>query len=137
MADVRGQNSRRNSSVNGKNGSNNGKYGNGNGNNEQVKEVDENSQPKIVINYEQGLERWAGRVAVVTGASSPIGKAVCEELVRHGLICCGLATRAGKHELEVRKIWVSNSCIIFKKCPILGNEQKIRERKLERKTFSL
>lgn len=55
---------------------------------------------KVVVNEDQGIERWAGRVAVVTGASSPIGKAVCEALVNHGLIVCGLASRAGKHELE-------------------------------------
>lgn len=70
--------------------------------NGKIKLVDENLAPKKVINYEHGLERWEGRVAVVTGASSPIGKAVCEELVKHGLIVCGLATRTGKHELEVK-----------------------------------
>lgn len=69
--------------------------------------IDENIEPKrVIVNYEQGLERWEGRVAVVTGASSPIGKAVCESLVSHGLICCGLATRAGKHELEVRNFFL-------------------------------
>lgn len=98
MADTKAQNSNRKfSNANGKNGN-----GNGNGGNEQVKEVNENIEPKRIINFEQGLERWAGRVAVVTGASSPIGKAVCEELVKHGLVCFGLATNLGKYELEVR-----------------------------------
>lgn len=39
-----------------------------------------------------------GRVAVVTGASSGIGAAVCQELVKAGMIVCGLAKRKDKVE---------------------------------------
>lgn len=74
---------------------------NGNGNGNGADEI----KPEE-IDKEQGIKRWEGRVAVVTGASSPIGKALCEDLVNHGLIVCGLATRQGKHELEVvKKKW--------------------------------
>lgn len=45
----------------------------------------------------------------MTGASNPIGKAICEDLVKHGLIVCGLATRAGKHELEVSVCFKNSS----------------------------
>lgn len=62
--------------------------------------LNDKSEPESVIDEDQGIERWAGRVAVVTGASSPIGIAICEALVRHGLSVCGLSTRAGKHQLD-------------------------------------
>lgn len=40
-----------------------------------------------------GLEAWRGRVAVVTGASSGIGWAVCEALGRAGLRVVAVARR--------------------------------------------
>jgi NADP-dependent 3-hydroxy acid dehydrogenase YdfG len=46
------------------------------------------------------MHRWAGRVAMVTGASSGIGAAITKELVKKGLKVVGMARRVENIEVS-------------------------------------
>lgn len=47
------------------------------------------------------MERWNGRVGIVTGASSGIGAAIARLLVEKGMRVVGVAREADCHTIQV------------------------------------
>lgn len=65
------------------------------------------------------MDRWVGKVAVVTGASSGIGAATTIDLVKAGLKVVGLARRVDKVEALRSKIpAVATGSLIARKCNV-------------------
>ncbi|XP_047106732.1 farnesol dehydrogenase-like [Schistocerca piceifrons] len=50
-------------------------------------------QQQYTAASDMGIEKYAGRVALVTGASSGMGAAIAQELLKHGIHVVGLARR--------------------------------------------
>ena len=47
------------------------------------------------------MNRWKGRVALVTGASAGIGAAVCKQLVSAGMVVVGAARGVERVEVSL------------------------------------
>ncbi|RXG50956.1 Dehydrogenase/reductase SDR family member 11 [Armadillidium vulgare] len=69
------------------------------------------------------MEKWKGRVALVTGASSGIGAAMCEDLVKHGMKVVGAARRKEKMQKASRE--VKKGKLVAMKCDLTKDEEVI------------
>lgn len=72
------------------------------------------------------MNRWANRVAVVTGSSSGIGAATCKDLVAKGLVVVGLARRENRlKELKASLPADQAARFHYRKCDVSDEQQVI------------
>lgn len=64
------------------------------------------------------MEKWSGKIAVVTGASAGIGEAVVKDLAACGMTVIGLARRSEKVEEIVKKLNDDSGKIYARKCDV-------------------
>ncbi|XP_069683461.1 farnesol dehydrogenase-like isoform X3 [Periplaneta americana] len=72
------------------------------------------------------MERWSGRVAVVTGASAGIGASIAAELTKKGLQVVGLARRSEKIEEISRSLGSVKGKLYAVKCDV-SKEADVKE----------
>uniref|UniRef100_A0A6M2DFS5 Putative dehydrogenase n=1 Tax=Xenopsylla cheopis TaxID=163159 RepID=A0A6M2DFS5_XENCH len=82
------------------------------------------------------MDRWRGKVAVVTGASSGIGAAIAKDLVEAGLKVVGLARRLDRMEQDASKMNTSKGGSYHpKKCDVSKEAEVIEVFAWVKKTF--
>lgn len=64
------------------------------------------------------MEKWFGKLAVVTGASAGIGEAIVKDLARNGINVVGLARRSEKVEEIARSVGNVSGEIYARKCDV-------------------
>jgi len=71
------------------------------------------------------MERWVGKVAVVTGASAGIGRSIAEKLVTAGVITVGISRRLDRLEELKEELKAERGTFHPKKCDITNESQLI------------
>ncbi|XP_060523702.1 farnesol dehydrogenase-like [Cylas formicarius] len=72
------------------------------------------------------LDRWVGKVAVVTGTSAGIGAAIAEALVKSGVIVAGLARRKERTEELSKKLSGEKGKLHAVKCDVTSEEDIVQ-----------
>ncbi|XP_030754325.1 farnesol dehydrogenase-like [Sitophilus oryzae] len=69
------------------------------------------------------MDQYEGKVAIVTGASAGIGKAIVEALVRHGVLVAGLARRVERVEQLAEDLSSEKGQLKAFKCDMTKEEE--------------
>lgn len=72
------------------------------------------------------VDKWIGKVAVVTGASSGIGSAIFRDFARNGIKVVGLARRSEKVEALIGELNESSGKAFARKCDV-SDPQSVTE----------
>ncbi|CAH1111885.1 unnamed protein product [Psylliodes chrysocephalus] len=72
------------------------------------------------------MDRWIGKVAVVTGASSGIGAAIAKALVEKGLLVVGIARRIEKIEDLSRSLTDQPGKLFALRCDVVKEDDILR-----------
>ena len=64
------------------------------------------------------MEKWQGKLAVVTGASAGIGAAIVKDLANAGINVIGLARRAEKIQEIIKSIGETSGKVYAYKCDV-------------------
>ncbi|KAL1517899.1 hypothetical protein ABEB36_001602 [Hypothenemus hampei] len=72
------------------------------------------------------MERWVGKVAIVTGASAGIGAAIAEELVVAGVKVVGLARRKERIEELSKKLSNKKGRLYSLKCDVTKEQEILK-----------
>lgn len=72
------------------------------------------------------MERWNGKVAIVTGASAGIGEAIARSLVFHGLNVLGLARREDRLQKLSQDLKQSKGTFYYLRCDVENEEDILK-----------